>query len=267
MKIGIIGLGVVGSAIQHGFAKLGHDIRGHDIKHNTSIETVKDTDITFICVPTPSAEDGRADVSVVDSTVKELVENLAYQGIIAVKSTVEPGTTESLIEKYPNNKICFVPEFLRERCAIADFVENHDLCVIGTYSDEIYEIVQTAHGDYPRAFAKLSPTEAEIAKYYSNTYNAMLITFANAYYEICKKMGADYHKVKEAAAHRDAINNHYLDCNENLRGFGGVCLPKDTRAIVALIKKLGLDVDILPAILSDNEKYDTHLFDNMRESH
>ena len=259
MEIGVVGLGVVGSAISHGFRKLGHCVKAHDIKRDTRLDVVRDTEITFICVPTPQSESGRVDISIVKEVVVELLERINYQGIVAIKSTVEPGTTEALVNKHPGSRICFVPEFLRERCGISDFIERHDLCVVGTHDSQIYDTVKRAHGHYPKHFVQLSPTEAEISKYFSNTYNAMLIMFANAFYEICKKLGADYTTVKNALVKREIIGDHYLDCNENLRGFGGTCLPKDTLAIAALAEYLGLDIDILKAILSDNDKYPTNV--------
>lgn len=254
MKIGIVGSGVVGSAISHGFGRLGHSVKAHDVRLDTRIDVVRETEIVFVCVPTPQSEDGRADVSLVRAVIGQLLEEIDYQGIVAIKSTVEPGATEALIREHPGRRICFVPEFLRERCAIVDFMENHDVCIIGTNDDRIFEIVKRAHGHYPKCFVQLSPTEAEISKYYNNTYNAMLITFANAFYRICGKMGADYTAVKDAITKR-MVAGSYLDCNSELRGFGGACLPKDTRAISAFAERAGLDMDILKAIISDNEKY------------
>lgn len=128
MRIGIIGIGVVGGAVKYGFEKLGHQVLFHDVAYNTKIEDVIDTEICFICVPTPSTEEGRCDTTVVENVVKQL-NDLYYKGIVAIKSTVEPGTTDRLNE-YFYLSICFVPEFLRERCAIADFTENHDVCII-----------------------------------------------------------------------------------------------------------------------------------------
>ena len=254
MKIGIVGSGVVGSAIGHGFGRLGHGVKVHDVKFDTRIDVVRETEIVFVCVPTPQSKDGRADVSLVRAAVGQLLGEIDYQGIIAIKSTVEPGTTEALIREHPGNRICFVPEFLRERCAVADFMENHDVCIVGTNDAQVCEVVKKAHGHYPRCFIQLSPTEAEISKYYNNTYNAMLIVFANAFYRICNEMDADYTAVKDAITRR-MVAGRYLDCNRELRGFGGACLPKDTRAISAFAEHAGLDMDILKAIISDNEKY------------
>jgi UDP-glucose 6-dehydrogenase len=112
----------------------------------------------------------------------------------------------------------------------------------------------------------LSPKEAEFCKYFNNCYNALLITFANSFYTICKEVGVDYAAVKEACTKRKHINDIYLDCNENMRGFGGVCLPKDTKAMDHLCKANNTDVHLFENILEENEKYKTTVFPGMRES-
>jgi len=264
MKIGIIGLGVVGSAIKEGFEKIGHRVFVHDTKCETSIRDLENTEIAFICVPTPSLGTGKCDVSIVESVINEL-DAIDYAGIIAIKSTVEPGFTERLQHEYPSRILCYVPEFLRERCAISDFMENHDLCVIGTKTSCVFEIIKSAHGKYPKKTVRLLPTEAELVKYFINVYNATLVTFANNFYEICEKMNVDYTTVKNAAVNRSHITDSYLDCNDNFKGFGGVCLPKDTHTISQLANELQTKGRLFQAVLSDNEQFETTVFDGMRE--
>ena len=83
-----------------------------------------DAEIVFVCVPTPQAADGSCDTSIIESVIQEL--NLYdYKGVVAIRSTVVPGFTQRMIETYKNLTICFVPEFLRERCAADDFINNH----------------------------------------------------------------------------------------------------------------------------------------------
>ena len=187
MIIGIIGQGVVGGACEYGFKKLDHTVIVHDLKLNTKIIDVINTDVCYICVPTPSIKDGSCDVSIVESVMRELQQN-NYKGVIAIKSTVKPSTTQRLITEYPDLKICFVPEFLRERCAVSDFIENHDLLAVGTHSFEVFNIIKDCHGKYPDKIVMLSPTEAELLKYYSNVFNALRIIFANEFYEICSSL-------------------------------------------------------------------------------
>lgn len=265
MKIGIIGIGIVGGAVKYGMEALGHKVKYHDIKYNTKLEDVLDTEICYICVPTPkNSNSNSCNVTIVEDVIQHL-NNASYKGIIAIKSTVEPGTTENLQKLYPNLKICFVPEFLRERCAIADFVENHDLLIIGTKDSKIYKLIKKSHGKYPKITKMITETEAELCKYFNNVYNATLITLANSFYEVCKSMDVDYTNMKEAISCRKNISNVYLDCNENFRGFGGMCLPKDTAAMDYITKKYNLNIDFFKVILSENEKYKTTVYKGMRK--
>lgn len=264
MIIGIIGLGVIGSAAQYGFEKLGHTVRVHDIRLDTTIDNVLKTEICYICVPTPTNDDGSCDISIVECVIKELKE-LNYEGIITIKSTVAPGTTLMLKNKYNIAQICFVPEFLRERCAIVDFTENHDVCIIGTDIAYIFNKIKECHGKYPRKFVQLGETAAELCKYYNNIYNATLITFANSFSEVCKKLNVSYSEVKDTIVNREHITDIYLDCNDNFRGFGGMCLPKDTKAIASLCKQMNIDVDFFQMLIEENKKYKTTVYAGMRK--
>ena len=264
MKIGIIGLGVIGSACKYGFEKLGHNVIGHDVRLETKIEDVLDADICYVCVPTPSREDGSCDVSIVEKVVNELNDN-NYKGIVAIKSTVKPTTTKTLSEK-TNLTLCFVPEFLRERCAISDFTENHDLLAVGTDSKEVFEKIKKCHGHYPKTHSMMSPTEAELLKYYSNVYNATKIIFANEFYEICQTLGVDYSRVKDTFVKRGTTKDMYLDVNENFRGYGGVCLPKDTKALSSFVKELGLNLSLFETLDKENNKFKTTVFNGMRKN-
>lgn len=113
MDVGIVGLGVVGKAVQAGLAKVGNKISVHDLKLQTSIKDVVGTKIIFICVPTPQSDDGSCDTKNVEDVLADL-SRLDYKGIVAIKSTVEIGFTNTMIQNFKNLTICFVPEFLRE---------------------------------------------------------------------------------------------------------------------------------------------------------
>lgn len=230
---------------------------------STSINEVLNSDIVFICVPTNSLPNGDCDISIVKDCVYNLVD-LSYHGIIAIKSTVSPGTTQSLIEQLKSEKICFVPEFLRERCAISDFTEQHDLCVVGTNCPMTFDVVREAHGVYPKTVVQCSPTEAELCKYFVNAYNATLITFANSFYELCQKFGCDYSAVKTACVHKKHIYDMYLDCNEQFRAFAGVCLPKDLKCIAHIMKDTS--VKFFEHLLKENANYSSTVPSGMRMS-
>lgn len=264
MHIGVIGLGVVGDAVKHGLERIGHSVSGFDIKYpETSIENVLPTDVTFLCVPTPTNAQGMCDVSVVEKTVADLHAR-SYHGLVVIKSTVRPGTTDRLAKTF-NLRLAYCPEFLRERAAYTDFVENHDVCVIGAYDPGHHEMIKTAHGPLPKNVALLTPLEAELAKYFSNVFNALRIVFANSFYEVCVALGADYGRIKQAMVKRATITDAYLDCNEGFRGFGGVCLPKDTQAFATLVDELGLDLQLFKTIVEENKKFRRTVWNGMRE--
>jgi UDPglucose 6-dehydrogenase len=256
MKIGIIGKGVVGGAVYDGLSTVGHTMSFYDKKHTeTKIVDVLDTEIIFVCVPTNSDDVGFCDTSIVEATVAEL-DSLNYLGIIAIKSTVIPGTTQKLIDQYSNRNICFVPEFLREKSAMNDFVEHHDVLIIGTENKDTYTTVSTLHLHIPKSIVQVTPTEAEVAKYFSNVYNSLRITFANGMFEVCEKLGVNYQNVFNACIMRNNITPDYLRCSAYLRGFSGHCLPKDSQAFALLIKQLELDhISIFDSIVNDNRHH------------
>lgn len=248
MKIGVIGVGKVGSAISFGFKRIGHEVLQHDIKLKTRIDDVLSAPIVFVCVPTPSAPDG----SCVTRHVEDVVANLKvaeYRGLIVIKSTVPPGTTDRL-HKHRTGfvSLAFCPEFLRERAAFSDFVENNDVCISGVYRDEDANLIEEAHGSLPKTLVRMRPLEAEFCKYFCNTFNAMRIVFANQFYEVCKAAGADYATIKNAVVKRHNMVDHYLDCNEQMREFGGSCLPKDTDAFAGYAAGLGFDQSLFQFI-------------------
>lgn len=263
MNVGIVGIGVVGSANKAGFEKLGHNVLVHDIKLGTTISDVLDTECVFVCVPTPSKSNGDCNTDIVESVIEEL-SKAEYKGVVAIRSSTVPGFTRLMSEQYKNLQICFVPEFVRERCAEHDFINEHELLAIGTKDNYVFDLIKNVHGHFPKNVVHLSQTEAEILKYYLNLYAATRVTFANVFYEICESLDADYKRIKDAYILTGRAGDMYLDVSEDLRGYGGVCLPKDTRAIINLIKKLDLDLQFFDTVDSDNSKFKTTIFNGMR---
>ena len=254
MKIGIIGRGFVGGAISVGFETQGHEILVHDTKLNTKIEDVMEARLIYICVPTPSSDDGSCNTDIVESVLGQLSE-LDYEGSICVKSTIIPGTTEKFRSKFTKLNIGFVPEFLREKTAVQDFIYNNNVLVIGTEDHIMREQVIESHGVLPTHTVTMTPTEAELTKYFSNTYKAMRVTFANGVYNLCQSMGSDYDKGKDAFLFHGVGDGHYLRVNKEFGGFGGTCLPKDSKALAKLVDDLGLPMEIFKTIVSDNDKF------------
>jgi UDPglucose 6-dehydrogenase len=255
MKIGVIGKGTVGKAVYEGLEYLGHEMSFFDPAYEGSVlDHVLGADCVFISVPTNQAANGDCDVSIIDQTIQELAA-AKYSGLISIKSTVIPGTTDRLQKLYPQLRLSMVPEFLRARSALADFVYNHDLLVVGCNNKADADLIVEIHGSFPENIARVTPTEAEVIKYFNNVHHAMSVTFANITYDVCDKLGANYMNVYKAITKRDCINPSYLMANPNMRGYGGHCLPKDTSAWNNLIKDLGLDFSLIQSVINDNEKF------------
>jgi len=254
MNIGIIGKGFVGTAISEGFKTQGHTTICHDVRLETKIEDVIDTPIVYISVPTPSASNGDCDISIVGSVLQEL-SDLNYNGVVCVKSTVKPGSIDGWKEQFDSLNISFVPEFLREKCAVEDFIYNNQVLVIGTEDDETEKLIRECHGVLPVHTVRMKPIEAELVKYFSNSYKAMRVTFANAFYRLSEALGANYDVVKDAFLFHGIGDGHYLRVNKEFGGFGGTCLPKDTKGLANLVEELNLDIDLFKIIVSENEKF------------
>ena len=254
MKIGIIGKGTVGKAVYEGLEYLGHEMCFFDPAYEGSrLEDVLGAECVFVSVPTNQAPNGDCDTSIVERVVDEL-NQAGYKGLVGLKSTCVPGTCERLSATHPNLRICSVPEFLRAKSALADFMYNHDLLVVGSNREEDFELIKKIHGHLPQNVACVKPTEAEVIKYFNNVNHSVQIIFANIAFEVCKKLGVHYDAVYHAISKRECFNPAYLMCNDNLRGFGGHCLPKDTSAWANLVKNLGLDYTMIEAVIADNEK-------------
>jgi len=263
MEIGVVGLGIVGSACRAGFERCGYSVSVHDIKLDTRIENLLHTEIVYVCVPTPSDDQGNCDTTIVENVVAQLRE-LDYEGVIAIKSTVVPGTTQKLINRY-DDRIVFVPEFLKERSAEYDFIFDQKLLLVGTNNVNYHYLVVRSHGDLPKSIQRIDPTEAELVKYYHNTFNAVRITFANIFYEICQQFDVDYDKVKAAFLVNNGMPDEYLDVKPELRGYGGACLPKDVKAMHLLCEQLGLPNRLFDHIDSENNLFETTVFEGMRK--
>lgn len=254
MKVGVIGRGIVGEAVYQALQFKKHIMSFYDIKYKDSkIEDVLDTECIFVCVPTPvdNATD-KCDTSILYSVIEKL-NNLKYTGLIAIKSTIIPGTTDKLIKDFPNLKICFVPEFLKERSALHDFLYENHICIIGTYRDEDVDLIKKVMLDMPKYYKKVTPIEAELTKYFQNVFNTLKIIFANGFYEICQKNDVNYESIIESLSLRNEIDKKYLLCNPKLRGPSGPCLVKDSLAFNEYVKSLKLKVKpkIFQAIVDD----------------
>ena len=266
MKIGSIGRGMVGEAIYQGFMTLDNEMYFFDPKFAESkIEDILNTDIVFIAVPTVPNEKNECDLSILINVLDKLNE-LGYSGIICIKSTITPGTTQQMIEKYSNDKICFCPEFLRERCAYDDFMNNNKICIVGTVNLKAFELIQKIHLSICQQIKMVAPVEAELTKYMQNVYNTYRILFANGFYEVCKYNRVDYNSILESLLVREEMDSKYMRCSEFLRGPSGPCLVKDSLAFNEYVKKLNLNVkpNIFQTIVDDMKLYPRTVIEGTR---
>ena len=255
MRIGIIGLGTVGKAIQRGFEGH-HEIFIHDPELGTRLTEVTDNcDIAYIAVPTPSdGETGRCDTSIVRSILEVLPDGFSA----IIKSTVIPGTSQVFHEEFPSLSIACSPEFIRAESADEDF-KKQEILVVGTHHKGLADLILKHHQDsgilLEGEFFHVSPTEAEIVKYAKNSFYAMKVIFGNHFQRLANNLEQNWGVVKRIITHpqeRGIVDSHLDEFNGKM-GFGGSCLPKDTIAIRTKFEELGLEADLFESILSDNE--------------
>jgi UDPglucose 6-dehydrogenase len=246
-KIGVMGTGMVGGALIRYFEKKGIvPIQFDPPKNIGSAEEINTADVIFIAVPTPYDEEkGGFDLSYVDQAIGVLT----GEKIIVLKSTILPGTTDAMQAKYPQHKLLFNPEFLTEATADQD-MNYPDRQIIG-YTEKSFTVAGDIMMLMPLApFERIIPAkEAEMVKYFGNTWFATKVVFANQIYDLCQKMGINYDIVKESAAPDKRIGPSHLEVfHKEYRGYGGKCLPKDTRALIQLGDKLGAEMKLLKQV-------------------
>jgi len=254
MRVGIIGAGMVGGAIEHCFADA-HELFVHDPARGTELSNITDNcDMAYIAVPTPANDDGSCDTSIVE----EILDALPDGFIAVIKSTVIPGTTEKLQAVYPSLKLAYSPEFLVERQRLEDFA-NQKILVVGTIHEEVANLVFEQHKLAGVLVGEqtfhVGSTEAEMVKYTKNNFYALKVVFANQMHDICKAMGIEWSVISNiiTTPQDQPIGDSHLNPIMGLnRGFGGKCLPKDTLALRELARNLGVDYDLLNAIQNDN---------------
>ncbi len=228
MKLSIIGLGSVGSAAYHTLTEF-FETAGYDIDGRGSWESVLDSNATLVCVSTDGNNDGLLDMSRINSVMGRLSHS-NFNGLVIVKSTLQPRTINSIKEKYPNLRLSYVPEFLREKDAEEWFKEPDRIVYSCDESDEstLLECFNWVDADIPRI--KMSHLEAEFGKLAHNTYIATKVTFTCEIERICTINSIDASKVMEVVW-RDRRVNNPAHLTPYLGGFGGKCVPKDTLAL------------------------------------
>jgi UDPglucose 6-dehydrogenase len=223
------------------------------------------TDVSFICVPTPSNKNGSIDlefIRAVSHDLAEYIKNLSQYHVVVVKSTVTPGTTDGVvlpvIEKNSGKKVgegfglCMNPEFLREGSAVEDFL-NPDKIVIGSIDKKSGVILKEVYKTWEVKIQRIRTNlrTAEMIKYAQNAFLATKISFINEIANICQRCGVDAKDVSYAIGLDRRINPHFLRFGV---GYGGSCFPKDVMALISTAEKTGYTPEILRSVVSVNEK-------------
>ena len=241
--IGIMGLGVVGDAVQQYFERQGRNIRVYDPNRGLGTPaSINEADTVFLCVPTPFMPEKGFD----DSALENAVSLLSGSKIVVIKSTVLPGTTEAYQCRYSQHCFLFNPEFLRESYARTDFIRP-DRQIVG-YTAQSRHLAESVMGMLPAApyMRSMGSREAELSKYMANAFLALKVTFANEIYDLASALDADYELIRETVAADLRIGSSHLDVLEGgYRGYGGKCLPKDTKALLELGDRLGVPMRLV----------------------
>ena len=267
MIISIIGLGFVGGAMKKSFEMKGESIIGYDKykEHTDSFEDCLKSDIAFLALPTIYDEDKMTyDKSSIHEVCGDLEKN-NYQGIVVVKSTVEPTTTDELAKKY-NLKLVHNPEFLTAVTAFEDF-HNQTHIVLGkskNVKDEEIDVLENFYKkNYPDAeISHCTCTESESMKSFVNCFYAVKIQFFNELYLLCQKMGCDYNIVKDLMLQNKWINPMHTNVPgpDGKLSYGGGCFPKDTNALAEHMKREGVTCKVLEATIQErNEMRDDNI--------
>lgn len=248
-SIGIMGSsGFVGGAIKRFFQKTNTpNLYLFDkYKGEGSLDDIQKADVVFVAVPTPFEEEkGGFDLTF----VRDAISSLQGSKIVVIKSTVLPGTTENFQKEFPQHKFIFNPEFLTQATADSD-MQYPDRQIVG-YTKESYSIAKDMVRILPLApFERIIPaTEAEMVKYFNNTWFATKVVFANQIFELCKSLSLNYENIRDCASADKRVGPSHLDVlHGGYRGYGGACLPKDTRALIQLGERVGVSMDLLKKV-------------------
>jgi len=298
MKISVFGLGYVGCVCAACLARNGHKVIGVDVNQNkvdilnsgrspvvekdvdgiikkvvnakilTSttdvIETVRNSEISLICVGTPSKENGSLDLKYVKRVCAEIGTGLRQKAtyhVVAVRSTMLPGSVEGevipALERTSGKKagsdfgVCMNPEFMREGSSVYDFY-HPPMIIIGELDKRSGDTVKDIYAGIDAPVIRTSIKVAEIIKYVNNAFHGLKVSFANEIGNICKKLRIDSHQVMEIFCMDRKLNlsPYYLKPGF---AFGGSCLPKDLRALLYKGQKEDLRLPLLSSILESNE--------------
>ena len=253
MKIGVIGQGFVGTAVNEGLKPF-FKIETFDINKDSTCSSVTElsekSDVIFVCLPTPMKIDGSCYLDIVEDTLLGL-DIIKECKTIVVKSTIPPGTTEKWNKKFNYIQVVFNPEFLTEANSIEDY-KNQNRIIIGGPRPATTKVKRIFTKAFPKVpIIKTGPTTAEMVKYFANCFLATKVSFANEMYQICENLNIDYDKVVEYVKYDERIGNTHLNVPgpDGDFGYGGHCFPKDIGALISLAH----DLNVRPRMLTATE--------------
>lgn len=269
-KVGIVGLGYVGGAIKSAYETKDrlHEIYTFDTnpEKNSSCksidELIESANLIYVAVPTPMNKEGECNVSIVESVVDNICQSEDFK-VIVIKSTVPPGTTQRLQNKYPSHNILFSPEFLTEANYTNDYL-NQDLMVVGI-SDRVEEtIIDHLLEEQVSVIKSLSScvvvdsTAAEFYKYIANIFLATKVSFANEMASLGKEYGVEWDAIKKMLIldKRMGKTHWSVPGPDGHNGFGGTCFPKDISAMIAEARKLNVPTPVITAAWYRNVSID-----------
>ncbi len=218
----------------------------------------------FLCVPTPSGPDGSADMSYVRSACSDIAPHLEPGAVVVNKSTVPIGSTVSIAGFLGRDDVAVVsnPEFLREGTAVRDFLAP-DRIVVGAVDPEVAGSVADLYRGIEAPVVITDPASAETIKYGSNAFLAVKLSFVNALAAICEETGGDIGDVARGLGLDPRIGPSFLRAGP---GWGGKCLPKDSRALVATARSVGYSFDLLREAIAANELQFDRISDRLAEA-
>lgn len=259
MRIGIIGSGFVGSAVAHAHHR--DNIIINDPKHPRSVPLTEfnKCDAIFICVPSPSTEDGHCDTSILEEVLKNLTfVNIATQIPIISKVTAPPAVYERLQKQYPN--LVHAPEFLTAKNAMWDY-KYGKLCIIGGdphWCDRAKDVIHSGLAEIRKDDIQLTDIKtASLYKYLANNYLAMKVTFMNDFYELAVAEKINWDGVTRLIRQDERIGNTHLDVPgpDGSYGWGGFCFPKDVAAICEAALDHRLEFELMQRVEEINKKH------------
>lgn len=240
MIFGIIGYGIVGKATHKSVVK-SNSVVIHDTKLNTNVSELSQCDVIFFCIPTVT----QSDVDSIQHYITE-IHQINKECEFVIRSTVPIGSSR-VIQQSVDASVFYMPEFLRDRSWESDCLKRP--FILGSHNHASPSWLSADE------FLLCSFEEAESIKMLSNNISAMKVVFANHMYDIAQCVDADYEKIVTLYKQIEHVDQHYISVSENLRGFGGKCLPKDLDFLLETFNQLGLEQSLFTAIKKDNLKW------------